>query len=144
VEPDKLGSFLKKMRESRRLSLRDLEKLSKDKGNRGLTYSHISKIENGDSGVKLDTLQKIAAALNLPFIVLLDGGNASLDTVTVLSTDEIASQLIRTIHREEIVRLLLTCQNLTEDQIRSLCSVAESMTAPGQPHSPQNTSEEGS
>ena len=123
--------------------MRDLEKLSKEKGNRGLTYSHISKIENGDSGVKLDTLQKIAAALNLPFIVLLDGGNTSPDTVTVLSTDEISSDLIRTIHREEIIRLLLVCQNLTEDQINSLCGVVESMNITEQSRSPQNTTEEG-
>jgi transcriptional regulator with XRE-family HTH domain len=143
VETDKLGSFLRKMRKERRLSLRDLEKLSKEKGNSGLNYSHISKIENGDSGVRLDTLQKIAAALDLPFIVLLDGGNASPDTVTVLTTEEISSDLIRTIHREEIIRLLLVCQNLTEDQINSLRGVAESMALPGQPRLPQNISEEG-
>jgi len=123
--------------------LRDLEKLSKEKGNKGLTYSHLSKIENGDSGVTLDTLQKIAAALDLPFIVLLDGSNAPPDTVTVLSTDEISSDLIRTIHREEILRLLLVCQNLTEEQISSLCGVAESMTIPAQSHLPQNVDEEG-
>jgi transcriptional regulator with XRE-family HTH domain len=57
---------LREIREQRALSLRELERLS------GVDYSSISKIETGESSPKLETILKLAKALQVDLIELID------------------------------------------------------------------------
>ena len=57
---------LREIREQKALSLRELERLS------GVDYSSISKIETGDSSPKLETILKLAKALKVDLIELID------------------------------------------------------------------------
>ena len=130
MEREKLGTFLKKMREAKGLSLRDLAKLSKEMGHEGdksLTYSHISKIEKGETSPTIRTLQKFAEALDLPLVVILEGGKADPDTVTILSTTQLSQELVKTLNRRELAQLLVFCRQLTDEQIASVLGVARSI-----------------
>ena len=55
-----IGNRLRLLREERNLSQTDLEKRT------GLLRFHISRIENGHAVPKLETLEKMAAALEVP------------------------------------------------------------------------------
>ncbi len=57
---------LRQIRQARNLSLRDLERLS------GVDYSSISKIETGDVEPRLNTIIKIAKALNISLDELVE------------------------------------------------------------------------
>ena len=128
MENFELGTFLKKERERQHLSSRDLaERTDKSKGDRGVSASHINKIENGRAHPTFQTLQKIAAALRLPLVVVLDGSKANLDTVTIISTSEVAQSFLQALGRKELVQLLLICQELTDEQIESVLGVARSI-----------------
>ncbi len=131
VENFELGAFLKKERERQRLSSRELaERTNKSEGYKGVSASHINKIENGRAHPTFHTLQKIAAALGLPLVVVLDGSKANLNTVTIISTSEVAQSLLQALGRKELVQLLLICQELTDEQIESVLGVARSILGP--------------
>ena len=65
VTRQRIGQRIRELRDAKGLSQRDLENRT------GLTHNHISRIENGNYNVSLDTLSKIAAALDAD-ISLLD------------------------------------------------------------------------
>lgn len=126
-----MGKFLREKRESQKLSLRQLEKLSKKmqtEGETGLTYSHISKIENGEVSPSIQTLQKIAAVLELPLIVVLDGKLSQPTEVTVVSTSEFSQLLSSVLSREEMVQLMMICQDLPTDQLKVVLDLAKSLS----------------
>jgi len=128
VENFELGTFLKKERERQHLSSRDLAKRTKKSENdKGVTASHINKIENGRAYPTFQTLQKIVAALGLPLVIVLDDSKASPDAVTIVSTPEVTQSLPQALRRKELVELLLICQELTDDQIEAILSVARNM-----------------
>ena len=131
VENFELGTFLKKERERQHLSSRDLaERTDKSKGDRGVSASHINKIENGRAHPTFHTLQKIAAALGLPLVIVLDGSKANPDAVTIVSTSEVAQSFLQALVHKELVQLLLICQELTDEQLESVLGVARSMHGP--------------
>jgi len=143
VEKFQLGEYLKSMRESQKLSTRDLMRLSQENGdNKRVTESQINKIENGKTNPGFLTLQKIAAALGLPLVIALDGGNDTLDTVTVVSTDDIAESLLQALNRTELVQLLLFCRELTDEQVAAVLSVAHSIRGFTKPVKEQKTIQE--
>ena len=128
VENFELGTFLKKERERQHLSSRDLaERTKKSESDKGVTASHINKIENGRAYPTFQTLQKIVAALGLPLVIVLDDSKANPDAVTIVSTPEVTQTLPQALRRKELVELLLICQELTEDQIEAILGVARSM-----------------
>jgi transcriptional regulator with XRE-family HTH domain len=128
VENFELGTFLKKERERQHLSSRELaERTNKNKGDKGVSASHINKIENGRTHPTFQTLQKIAAALGLPLVIVLDGSKANSDTVTLVSTSEVAQSFLQALVNKELVQLLLICQELTDEQLETVLSVARSM-----------------
>ena len=96
-------------------------------GNKALTYSHISKIENGEASPTLRTLQKIAAALELPLVVVFDGKQVNTESVTIVSTPEFSETLLSVLHRKEVVQLLISCHQLTAEQIDLLLRMAASL-----------------
>lgn len=57
---------LRRIREQKSLSLRELERLS------GVDYSSISKIETGESSPKLETMVRLARALEVDLSELID------------------------------------------------------------------------
>lgn len=138
VETEKLGKFLRSMREIRGLSLRGLARLSRTKGNKGerpLTYSHISKIENGEVSPNMRTLQKFSEALDIPLVVIIEGSKMDPNTVTIVSTSEFSQNLIKALYRRDLAQLLVLCQNLTEGQIAEVLSTVHSIS---NTKSPQN------
>jgi transcriptional regulator with XRE-family HTH domain len=128
VENFELGAFLRKERERQHLSSRDLaERTRKSEHNKGVTASHINKIENGKARPTFQTLQKIVAALEIPLVIILDGSKANPDAVTIVSTPEIAQFLPQALSHKELVQLLLACEELTDEQIESILGVARNM-----------------
>jgi len=128
VEHLELGAFLKRERERQHLSSRELaERTSKSEGDKGVSASHINKIENGKAHPTFQTLQKIAAALGLPLVIVLDGSKANPDVVTVVSTPEVAQSFLQALVRKELVQLVLACQELTDQQLETVLGVARSM-----------------
>jgi transcriptional regulator with XRE-family HTH domain len=135
VEQLELGAFLKRERERQRLSSRELaEQTSKREGDKGVSASHISKIENGKAHPTFQTLQKIVAALGLPLVIVLDGSKANPDAVTVVSAPEVAQSLLEALTRKELVQLLLACQELADQQLEAVLSVAHSLHGSTQPN----------
>ena len=128
MENFELGTFLKKERERQHLSSRNLaERTKKSESDKGVTASHINKIENGRAYPTFQTLQKIVAALGLPLVIVLDDSKANPDAVTVVSTPEVAQLLPQALRRKELVELLLICQELTDEQIEAILGVARNM-----------------
>ncbi len=131
VENFELGTFLKKERERQHLTSRELaERTKKSEGDKGVSASHINKIENGRAHPTFQTLQKIAAALGLPLVIILDGSKANPDAVTIVSTPEVAQSFLQALARKELVQLMLACQELTDEQLESVLGVARSMHGP--------------
>ena len=64
-----IGNKIKQLRLARDISLNDLSKLS------GVSKAALSKLENGNSNPRIDTLDAIAIALRLPLGDLLGSGN---------------------------------------------------------------------
>jgi transcriptional regulator with XRE-family HTH domain len=128
VEKFQLGAFLKKARDSQHLSTRDLAKRTKELGSdKSVTASQISKIENNKVSPGFQTLQRIAASLDLPLIVILDGSNANPDIVSVVSTHDVSQSLVHALHRAALVELLMYCQELTDEQVSAILGVAQSI-----------------
>lgn len=144
VERFQLGPFLKKLRELQNLSTRDLELRSRIKGtDSAVGHSQISNIENGKSKPEFQTLQKIAAALGYPLTIVLDGSQAEPDTVTILSTNDIANALVVALRRPEVVELLMYCMELTDEQSEAVLEVARSIRGFTRPleQTPETTQE---
>jgi transcriptional regulator with XRE-family HTH domain len=128
VKNFELGAFLKKERERQHLSSRALaERTKKSERDKRVSASHINKIENGRVHPTFQTLQKIVTALGLPLVIVLNGSKTSPETVTIVSTPEVAQSLPRALSQRELVELLLICQELTDEQIEGVLAVARSM-----------------
>jgi transcriptional regulator with XRE-family HTH domain len=65
-----IGTRLKKLREDRSLSQGDIEKRT------GLLRCYISRVENGHTVPSLETLERLAAALEVPLYQLFYEGEA--------------------------------------------------------------------
>jgi len=144
VEKFRLGVFLKRARESQNLSTRDLEKRAREsEHDSSVTASQMNKIENDKTNPGFQTLQKIAAALDLSLVIILDGSTTNPDTVTIVSTPEVAERLPQALQRAELVQLLLYCQELNDEQVAAILGVAHSIRGFTQPvHEAQVSQEE--
>jgi len=134
VEKFQLGTFLKEAREHQKLSTRELEDRAREKGSDMLvTSSQVNKIENGKTSPTFLTLQKIASALDLPLIIILDGSKADVNAVTIVSTSEVVEALPQVLNRANVVELLMYCQQLTDEQVAAILEVARSIRSFTQP-----------
>jgi len=80
-----IGTRLRELREARKLSQGDITEMI------GLPRSYISRIENGHAVPSLETLQRMAAALDLPLYRLFySGADVPNDRPTRLSLEELA------------------------------------------------------
>ncbi|MCL5670604.1 MAG: helix-turn-helix transcriptional regulator [Acidobacteria bacterium] len=64
-----IGTRLRKMREERNLSQGDIEKRT------GLLRCYISRVENGHTVPSLETMERLAAALEIPLYALFYDGD---------------------------------------------------------------------
>jgi transcriptional regulator with XRE-family HTH domain len=134
VENFQLGAFLSEKRKRQHLSSRDLAKRTKrSDGDKEVAASHINKIERGRVHPTFQTLQKIAAALGLPLIIVLDGGKEFPDVVTVVSASDSSQSLAKALNREKLMQLLLVCQYFTDEQIEAVLTLVRSTSNTVQP-----------
>ena len=134
MEKFQLGTFLKEARERQKLSTRELEKRAGEKGSDTLvTASQINRIENGKTNPSFSILQKVATALDLPLVIILDGSKAEIDAVTVISTSEVIEALPQVLNRADVVELLMYCQQLTDEQVTAILGVARAIRGFTQP-----------
>ncbi len=68
-----IGKSLRKLREGRNLSLRSLSEIS------GLAVNTLSLIENGKTSPSVNTLSKIAKALEIPITAFFDSDTEKSD-----------------------------------------------------------------
>ena len=84
-----IGTRLRALREEKGLSQGDLEKST------GLLRCYISRIENGHTIPSLETLERFAAALDVPLYKMFYSGNGEAPTPHLVerkSLDELAAQ----------------------------------------------------
>jgi len=84
-----IGTRLRTLREEKGLSQGDMEKAT------GLLRCYISRIENGHTIPSLETLERFAAALDVPLYKLFYAGNGEAPTPHLVerkSLDELAAQ----------------------------------------------------
>lgn len=128
VEDFEIGPYLRSVREALRLTTRDVEDRSRrDGGKPSVTISQLSKIETGATpNPGFQTVQNIVAALDIPVVIVLDG-KANVDKVTILSSQEFSQSLLQALQHPELMELLLYCQELTDEQIQAILSIARSI-----------------
>jgi transcriptional regulator with XRE-family HTH domain len=85
-----IGIRLRKLREERKLSQGDIEKRT------GLLRCYISRVENGHTVPSLETLERMAAAMELPLYQMFYEGERPPDLPNLTqrkSTDELAMEI---------------------------------------------------
>ena len=97
-----IGNRLKELRESKQLSQGDIEKRS------GLLRCYISRVENGHTVPAVETLEKMARALEVPMYRLFHDGEApaSLHKLKAPKDDDWGSRGKEAAYISEIRRLL--------------------------------------
>src|SRR5579872_4135855 len=92
-----IGRRLRKLREERNLSQGDIEKRT------GLLRCYISRVENGHTVPSLETLERLAAALELPLYQLFYEGDEP-PALTNLSKRQTTEELVLDAEQEKELR----------------------------------------
>ena len=92
-----IGSRLKKLREERNLSQGDIEKRT------GLLRCYISRVENGHTVPSLETLERLAVALELPLFQLFYEGDEA-PAMQNLSKRQTTEELVLDVEQEKELR----------------------------------------
>ena len=92
-----IGTRLKKLREDRSLSQGDTEKRT------GLLRCYISRVENGHTVPSLETMERLAAALEIPLYQLFYEGDAE-PVLPNLSKRRTTEELVLDAEQEKEVR----------------------------------------
>jgi transcriptional regulator with XRE-family HTH domain len=92
------GTSLKKLRTERGLSLREVARRT------DLTASFLSQVEHGISNVSLDSLQKIAEALDVPLMVFLEEQPGDIENLSSHIEPEPCDDVNRTLTYSPLVR----------------------------------------
>jgi transcriptional regulator with XRE-family HTH domain len=97
-----IGNRLKELRESKQLSQGDIEKRS------GLLRCYISRVENGHTVPAVETLEKMARALEVPMYRLFHDGEvpASLSRLKPPKDNEFGSTGNDAVYLSKLCRLL--------------------------------------
>lgn len=77
-----IGDRLRELREAKSLSQGDIEKRT------GLLRCYISRVENGHTVPAVETLEKMARALELPLYQLMYDGNKPPEALSALSAND--------------------------------------------------------
>ena len=92
-----IGTRLRKLREERRLSQGDIEKRT------GLLRCYISRVENGHTVPSLETLERLASALEIPLFQLFYEGDGE-PVLPNLSKLQSTEELVLDAQQEKEVR----------------------------------------
>jgi transcriptional regulator with XRE-family HTH domain len=120
-----IGQRLREIRESKSLTLADLEKRS------GLLRGYISRVERGRTSPLVNTLEKLARALGVPLYVLFrEDGNLE-DKAVLLPAQGAANELLWGNLSDELEQLRQFAEALagmSDRQPNFLMAMAELMT----------------
>jgi transcriptional regulator with XRE-family HTH domain len=100
-----IGTRLKKLREERNLSQGDIEKRT------GLLRCYISRVENGHTVPSLETLERLAASLELPLYHLFFEGDEP-PTLPNLSKRQTTEELVLDAEQEMELRFYYNVKRL--------------------------------
>src|SRR5207249_2744746 len=118
-----LSDRIRELREDKKLSQGDIEKRT------GLIRSYLSRVENGHTVPSLETLEKLAGALEVPLYVLLYDGNEPppLPKLPVLRNGSMAwgSTGKDAVYLEKLRRSLA---KMSEDNRRVIALVAQKLS----------------
>jgi transcriptional regulator with XRE-family HTH domain len=105
------GLLIRKLREAKNMSLRDLEKLV------DVTFVNIAHIENGRSGASKKVLKQLAIALDYDVDKLL------------AAADEIGEDVEKIVRKipSAVPEFLRTAKNLTKEEWKSLTKQVKNM-----------------
>jgi transcriptional regulator with XRE-family HTH domain len=103
--PMVIGTRLKKLRERRSLSQGDIEKRT------GLLRCYISRVENGHTVPSLETLERLAAALEIPLHQLFYEGDGE-PALPNLSKRQSTEELVLDAEQEKELRFFEKVQRL--------------------------------
>lgn len=79
MEPTEFGTYLKRLRNSRKLTVRQLDELS------GVSHSYISQIEIGTREPKYDIIRKLSTALGVTHIgMMIKAGHVTEEEVLTM------------------------------------------------------------
>lgn len=122
-----LGTYLKEVREGLGLTMQAVEDRSKQYGSvQSIGASHLSRIETNLTHPGFKKLQGIAAALGIPLITIFEGEQAAPNTVTILSTQDLAEALIEALKRPEVLTLLTYFLQLNKEQQNAMLELFRS------------------
>jgi transcriptional regulator with XRE-family HTH domain len=102
-----IGTRLKKLREDKSLSQGDIEKRT------GLLRCYISRVENGHTVPSLETLERLAAALEIPLHQLFYEGDGEV-VLPNLSKLQSTEELVLDAEQEKEVRFFEKVKRLLE------------------------------
>ncbi len=123
---DTIGTALRRAREARRLTAKELS------NDAGVSAPMISRIENGQSSATLPTLEKLAAALDVPLVSLFgDVAQTHSDYTFTLAGQGLQSARIAGGHRHSF-------QQLASHRRNDLKFEAITVTLKRQEHEPPN------
>ena len=101
-----IGNRLRKLREERKLSQGDIEKRT------GLLRCYISRVENGHTVPSLETLERLASALEIPLYALFYEGEDA-PPLPNLSRRETTEELVQDAMSEKESRFFEKVRRLT-------------------------------
>ena len=116
-----LGIRLKEIREDKKLSQGDIERAS------GLKRCYVSRVENGHTVPSVETLEKMARALDVPIYQLFyEGEEPPTPPPTKLRNKEIWGNSGRP--RRYLARLVLALQQMSPDNRQLILTMAHRVT----------------
>jgi transcriptional regulator with XRE-family HTH domain len=119
-----LGLRLKEIREDNKLSQGDIERIS------GLKRCYVSRVENGHTVPAVETLEKLARALNVPMYRLFyDGEEPPAPTQGRLGEKNVWGNSGRP--RRYLARLAQALQKMTPDNRELILTMAHRVTRRG-------------
>lgn len=121
-----IGIRLRKLREERKLSQGDIEKRT------GLLRCYISRVENGHTVPSLDTLERLAAALEIPLYQLFYDGNERPPLPNLArrkTTEEIAEDVATNKESRFFLKVRHLLANINERDRRLLLYMAQKLAS---------------
>jgi transcriptional regulator with XRE-family HTH domain len=121
-----IGARLRKTREERKLSQGDIEKRT------GLLRCYISRVENGHTVPSLDTLERLAAALEIPLYQLFYDGNEPPPLPNIgrrRTTEEVAEEVIPDKESRFFLKVRSLLSRINERDRRLLLYMAQKLAS---------------
>lgn len=114
-----IGAWLRQLREERRLSQADIEKAT------GLLRGYISRVENGRTVPSLETLERLAAALDVPLYQLFYTNGERPAARRLTARKELAEVMDgASVEQRFLVRLRQLCGRMKDSERKLLLGVA--------------------